>query len=91
MEEINDGATPQDFKIKNIIRHPLYKRSSNYHDIALFELEDIIEIRKNLRPACLWTDNEFNATKGWVTGWGHAELGKVFLIFMSLNNLSIRR
>lgn len=80
MEDINDGTFPQDFKIKKIIRHPEYKSSSNYHDIALFELQGNAAMDKNLRPACLWNDNQFNATKGWVTGWGHTKFGKAILI-----------
>lgn len=34
----DDGVKPQEFSIKKIITHPLYKKELNYHDIVLFEL-----------------------------------------------------
>lgn len=34
-----DKTKPQDFEIKRIIKHPSYKFSSKYDDIALIELD----------------------------------------------------
>lgn len=38
LQDPNDGASPQEFAIINIIVHPKYKRNLKYHDIALFEM-----------------------------------------------------
>lgn len=35
----DDGAKPVDYTITEIIRHPQYKISSYYNDIALFKLD----------------------------------------------------
>lgn len=39
LTNVYDGATPQEFEIKNIFIYPKYKRSFKYHDIVLFELD----------------------------------------------------
>lgn len=39
LQDVNDGASPQEFGIKNIIVHPDYNKNLKYHDIALFELD----------------------------------------------------
>lgn len=39
LKRTDDGASPQDFNIKNIFTHPNYQIEFKYHDIALFELD----------------------------------------------------
>uniref|UniRef100_A0A1B0DDB0 Uncharacterized protein n=1 Tax=Phlebotomus papatasi TaxID=29031 RepID=A0A1B0DDB0_PHLPP len=68
----DDTATPQDIPISQIISHPSYKRSRNYHDIALIRLARPAEMNENVKPACLNTDNEDvgDDVSLIVTGWG---------------------
>lgn len=42
LSDDDDGASPQEFNIKNIIIHPNYRRRSKYHDIVLFELDRVV-------------------------------------------------
>ncbi|XP_031618989.1 serine protease snake-like [Contarinia nasturtii] len=59
-----------DFGIAQAMRHPSYKPSSKYHDIALFELDRDVHISDYIRPACLWQRFDVNYTSGVATGWG---------------------
>ncbi|XP_023247273.1 serine protease snake-like [Copidosoma floridanum] len=43
----------QNIKVKKIIYHPQYKRSFNYHDIAIIELQREVTITKTVMPLCL--------------------------------------
>lgn len=52
------------------IRHPNYKASSKYYDIALFKLDRDVSITDFIRPACLWQRFDINYTSGIATGWG---------------------
>lgn len=38
LQKTDDGATPQEFKVKRILIHPQYKKGLKYHDIALLQL-----------------------------------------------------
>ncbi|XP_015598885.1 serine protease snake isoform X2 [Cephus cinctus] len=70
----NDNAKPQNRRVIERIKHPEYKRPSQYHDIALLKLESPVEFNAFVRPACLHTGNTLEAqTKGVATGWGHVE------------------
>lgn len=66
----NDGARIQDFGIENIIRHPDYKVSSKYFDIALFKLDRRVYITDLVRPACLWQTYNIGYGSAIATGWG---------------------
>lgn len=71
----DDDAKPQDIPIIKRIRHPLYKRPAEYHDIALLQLKTNVVFNKWVRPCCLPyslpdTGIDNNAT---ATGWGHVE------------------
>ncbi|XP_061381816.1 serine protease snake-like isoform X1 [Danaus plexippus] len=68
---VNDGASPIEVPIKNIIKHPLYKSPGKYHDIALLELASDVDFDSSIRPACLWYRPDFPGhTKAVATGWG---------------------
>uniref|UniRef100_A0A336M5H6 CSON010334 protein n=1 Tax=Culicoides sonorensis TaxID=179676 RepID=A0A336M5H6_CULSO len=60
----------QERTIKEMHIHPKYKITSYYHDIALLELSEPINISPNLRPACLWTSDYIDTKSVWATGWG---------------------
>lgn len=57
-------------KIKTFRQHEKYRQSSHY-DVALIELDNIVEFEiGGLRPACLWTSDTTNIKDAIVTGWG---------------------
>lgn len=64
----NEGV--QDFGIQSIIRHPNYKVSSKYFDIALFRLDRRVFITDEVRPACLWQTHNIDYASAIATGWG---------------------
>lgn len=66
----DDDNETEDFGIVNSIRHPNYKTSSKYYDIALFQLDRDVRITDFIRPACLWQRFDINYTSGIATGWG---------------------
>nr|XP_034193956.1 serine protease snake-like [Osmia lignaria] len=75
LERTNDDAKPQDIQITERIRHPSYKKPSEYHDIALLKLETNVQFNEWVRPSCLpyslpdtGTDNKATAT-----GWGRVD------------------
>lgn len=39
LQKEDDGATPQEFAVKNIMIHPEYKTGMKYNDIALMQLD----------------------------------------------------
>lgn len=66
----DDGAETQDFRIEQIIRHPDYRASSKYNDIALFKLDRNVAITEFVKPACLWQTFDVNYTSAIATGFG---------------------
>ncbi|XP_055699161.1 serine protease snake-like [Phlebotomus papatasi] len=69
----SEGSRPQDFRIKEIIRHPDYRVPLKYHDIALIRLNGHAKMGKFVRPACLWQSSSINYTHAIATGWGQIE------------------
>lgn len=72
------GFSSKDFWIESIIGHPNYRPNQFYDDIALIKLDDMV---RNVRPACLWQENEINFPTVVTTGYGHTEFGKIKLKF----------
>ncbi|KAL0269884.1 UNVERIFIED_CONTAM: hypothetical protein PYX00_007471 [Menopon gallinae] len=73
LHSTNDGATPEDYSISEIINHPDYKPPAKYHDIALLKLGRRVNIRKNIRPACLHTKSGLPEPKVIAIGWGRVQ------------------
>lgn len=67
-EEVVDHHV--DFDIERVVRHPRYKGSSAYNDIALIKLKQKVRFSTYIRPACLWTANTINYTTAIATGFG---------------------
>ncbi|XP_063371926.1 venom protease-like isoform X1 [Cydia amplana] len=68
---VQDGATPVEVPIKQIVKHPDYKPPHRYNDIALLELATDVDFSNTIRPACLWQRHDFDSyTKALATGWG---------------------
>ncbi|XP_046750336.1 serine protease snake-like [Diprion similis] len=73
LERSDDGASPEDRRIAERIRHPEYQRPAQYHDIALLRLESRVPFNAWIRPACLHTSPTTGTEKAIATGWGHVE------------------
>lgn len=70
LKRSDDGGDPQDFQIAQIIKHPSYKASSKYNDIALFQLDRDVRITDRVRPACLYQSANVDSRFAIATGWG---------------------
>ncbi|XP_076630594.1 venom protease isoform X2 [Colletes latitarsis] len=72
LERTDDDAKPEDIRIVDRIKHPMYKRPSEYHDIALVKLEKDVKFDAWKRPSCLPYSLLDNAgeDKATATGWG---------------------
>ncbi|XP_053697969.1 serine protease snake-like [Sabethes cyaneus] len=65
-----------EFDVGAFIKHPKYRLSKSYHDIALVKLaEAIFQFSYIIRPACLWTTTPLNVSKVVATGFGLTEFG----------------
>uniref|UniRef100_A0A4Y0BE71 Peptidase S1 domain-containing protein n=1 Tax=Anopheles funestus TaxID=62324 RepID=A0A4Y0BE71_ANOFN len=70
-----DSTTQLDFGIAQIIRHPTYRNTRSYHDIALVRLNETVLFSKVIRPACLWQTPTLNMSRFVATGFGKLEDG----------------
>ncbi|KAJ3656694.1 hypothetical protein Zmor_015747 [Zophobas morio] len=70
IKSIVDDATPHDIKIADRYVHPKYKRSSFYHDIALYRMEEKVTFDFSTRPVCLHTEKDVPVDILQATGWG---------------------
>ncbi len=52
----NDGAEPQELRVKRFMKHERYSAKSKYYDIGLIEMDGEARFTKFVRPACLWQD-----------------------------------
>nr|XP_019545733.2 serine protease snake-like [Aedes albopictus] len=74
--DVNENSgNHKDFDIASITRHPDYRFSSSYHDIALIKLNENVRFSKVIRPACLWTKHDINVNAVIATGYGMMETG----------------
>jgi secreted trypsin-like serine protease len=73
LKSTNDKAQPQEFGVKNYIKHESYKAKTNYYDIGLIELDGLPIFTKFVRPACLWQEIQFPRETATATGWGMLE------------------
>ena len=69
---VNIQEKPQVIKIKNNIKHPDFRSTSKYDDIALIELEQEVDVTDGFaRPMCLPTSKSKSATDKYsIAGWG---------------------
>ncbi|XP_001650082.2 uncharacterized protein LOC5565742 [Aedes aegypti] len=65
----------QQIAIKRFIKHPAYKASRSYNDIALIELETDIQPGPFVCSACLWADKIMDFDMLTVMGFGTTKLG----------------
>ncbi|CAH1405893.1 unnamed protein product [Nezara viridula] len=65
-----DDAKPVDKTIIERIRHPKYKPSQLYHDIALFKLDSDVVFNIYTYPICLHNKREITSKFATTMGWG---------------------
>lgn len=65
--------TAQEFQISRVITHPEYTSKKRYHDIALMELEQAVQITDYVIPICLWDKKKEIFTKLEAPGFGEVE------------------
>ncbi|XP_017783437.1 PREDICTED: serine protease snake-like [Nicrophorus vespilloides] len=70
LKTTDDEADPQEFLVTKTYKHPLYKRPSKYHDIALIELDRAAVITEFVQPACLYINLNTSHSILIATGWG---------------------
>lgn len=83
-----DSTTQLDFGIAEIIRHPKYRNSRSYHDLALVRLNETVLFSKVIRPACLWTNPTLNVSRFVATGFGKQEEGTLGQSFSGCGSFS---
>lgn len=71
LKSADDGTEIQDFHIEQIVRHPDYRASSKYNDIALLKIHRNVKISDFVKPACLWQTFHLNYTSVIATGFGY--------------------
>ncbi|XP_055307788.1 serine protease persephone-like [Sitodiplosis mosellana] len=71
----DDDKEPDNYDIREIIRHPEYSEDTKKHDIALIRVTRRIYFTSFVSPACLQTDvrDENADVKLIVTGWGYTD------------------
>ena len=83
LQNNNDGARPVEFLVDETIVHPDYIKTSKYNDIALLRLDSKVKLNNQIRPACLYNNDNINySQKVTATGWGSINYGNLrHLIF----------
>lgn len=66
--------TTQDMSIGRVVLHPDYEPPSMYNDVALIELEGVVNFSLGIRPGCLYTGSDQDQV--WALGWGLTSYGK---------------
>lgn len=57
------------YGIRQIFKHPFWNGDSIYYSNALVKLERKIQLDAFHRPACIWTNDYYNGTKGLQVNW----------------------
>lgn len=86
--DLKDSADDVDVQMFNVVRripYPDYRKSENYHDIGLLQLDKDAIFDSSVMPACLHSQDIVPDDKPVATGWGRTEPG------MSLDTVSIHR
>ncbi|XP_014471080.1 PREDICTED: dynein beta chain, ciliary-like [Dinoponera quadriceps] len=65
----------QRIPVSDVIPHPWYKRSANYHDVAILKLRAPVRMGNNVKPICIQTKSltsmDMSANVSFIViGWG---------------------
>ncbi|KAG5670019.1 hypothetical protein PVAND_000306 [Polypedilum vanderplanki] len=67
----SDGVQEQDFPVEAFIRHENYDSRQKKNDIAVVRMRyNVRAWQKNIRPACLWSQQNINQNQVIATGYG---------------------
>ena len=80
---MNAQEKPQEIKIKSNLKHPDYRSTAKYDDIALIELAKEVDVTNGFaRPLCLPTINSKSASDKYsIAGWGFLNKTTVRILF----------
>jgi Trypsin len=72
-------------------RHPNYKTSLFYNDIALIELDHDVEFSETIHPACLWTEanEDLLINKSVISACGFGVEGEAFACMLNLKYIKL--
>ncbi|XP_049294268.1 serine protease 53-like [Anopheles funestus] len=65
-----DDEFAQQVGIDRIIKHPQYKESKNYYDIALIKLLEQVQVNKAISVACVWREPDAPSDMLEAVGFG---------------------
>lgn len=96
LADVADDITAQQISIRSFRKHPEYRPSRKYFDIALIELEAEAKFNYATCPACIWLDKDtplepMQAIGFGATGFGESlspTLQKATLSLIDKNNCS---
>lgn len=71
-----DDEFAQQIKIRTFKKHPKYRPSRKYYDIALIELDEDVVFNEAVCPACLWLEESLPLDKMDAMGFGITEVGE---------------
>ncbi|CAG0890783.1 unnamed protein product, partial [Cyprideis torosa] len=88
----NDGSTPVDTTIEEVILHPEYKAPRQIHDIALVRLRDPVIFSATITPVCLpLVHYDYNGSRILAMGWGLVATGQLQIIPWGSPGTVVRR
>jgi len=71
-----DNSQRYDLVVSRIIRHKDYNQSNYYCDIALLQLQNQVQITREVLPVCLPEETDpFEGKEATVVGWGTLSFG----------------
>ncbi|CAG5105851.1 Oidioi.mRNA.OKI2018_I69.chr1.g2511.t1.cds [Oikopleura dioica] len=70
-----DQSKSQKRKVKEMLNHPDFVRSTLTHDICMIQLDSPIERTRTVRPICLSESAPVKNIPSYVAGWGLTEEG----------------
>lgn len=71
-----DDASPSDYSIIEIIKHPDYATPRAYNDIVLLKLDREVVFNDYIKPVCLSRSDINNVTEGSIAGWRIEQTGE---------------
>ncbi|XP_059475915.1 clotting factor B-like [Neocloeon triangulifer] len=73
----DDAASPKDFMVANVVRHPEFDAPVYYHDVALLKLREPVSFNKFIQPVCLPPSGLriLDGAIATIAGWGDTAFG----------------
>ncbi|TMW52269.1 hypothetical protein DOY81_002672 [Sarcophaga bullata] len=89
LKDQSGNIPPQRKAIKEVIIHPSYNQSLNYHDIALLKLQSPVEFTQFVRPILLWASDSIPYERVFTMGYGSTSFAKAPTNILTELSLSI--